>query len=222
MSKDKRPFERNILRPNDPYKTFVTNVVVRRPYDARADAMNYIMKLKKGEEGMIPPAVGIKILERGALPALRELERDLKDNTIGKEIRDQAVELANQLRDALETSIEASLYEVGIDAEALHYTAQLNAALIAENKSLKRENNELREMNGALRIKVSDQSHKISQLIERNDKTNEKIVDATYKEFCNQMWPFFEDALIDDLVKELWGGIREDILKNLRGGEDNG
>jgi hypothetical protein len=43
----------------------------------------------------------------------------------------------------------------------------------------------------------------------------EKAMDITFTEFCNRMWPFFEQAGIDDTVKELWDGIREEIRGKL-------
>lgn len=43
----------------------------------------------------------------------------------------------------------------------------------------------------------------------------EKAMDITFTELCNRMWPFFEQASIDETVKELWDGIREDIREKL-------
>ena len=195
---------------------YVTNIMIRRPYDARADALSYIMRVKVAEEGFVPPPVlGVKITEVGAMPAIKMLEAELEQKDLIPEVREAKTNLIRDLREALETSVMASLYEVGIDANALRYTAELNDALIKENRILKK--------------KLEDEVTRVAVLYEEKDritlekatwiarsvKAMEKAMDITFTEFCNQMWPFFEQAGIDDTVKELWDGIREDIREKL-------
>ncbi|MBP3667428.1 MAG: hypothetical protein J6K29_10330 [Clostridia bacterium] len=136
---------------------YVTNIMIRRPYDARADALSYIMRVKVAEEGFVPPPVlGVKITEVGAMPAIKMLEAELEQKDLIPEIREAKTNLIRDLREALETSVMASLYEVGIDANALRYTAELNDALIKENRILKK--------------KLEDEVTRVAVLYEEKDK----------------------------------------------------
>ena len=127
----------------DPFKKTMTTIVIRRPYDARADAQRYIDKLKRADEGMIPPAVGVEIRRVDAMQKLRDMEEVLKYDF--SPLHEQMHLLKRELSEALEKGIEVALYEVGVDPDALKHTAMLNEELIQVVKFLRAENQELKK-----------------------------------------------------------------------------
>lgn len=127
----------------DPFKKRITTIVIRRPYDAREDAQRYIDKLKRADEGMIPPAVGVEIRKVDARQKLRDMEELLKYDF--SPLHEQMEHLKRELSEALEEGIEVALYEVGVDPDALKHTAMLNEALVQMVKFLRDENQELKK-----------------------------------------------------------------------------
>lgn len=127
----------------DPFKKRVTTIVIRRPYDAREDAQRYIDKLKRADEGMIPPAVGVEIRRVDARQKLRDMEELLKYDF--SPLHEQMEGLRRELSEALENGIAVALYEVGVDPDALKETARLNEELIQAVKFLRAENQELKK-----------------------------------------------------------------------------
>ena len=127
----------------DPFKKRMTTIVIRRPYDARADAQRYIDKLKRADEGMIPPAVGVEIRRVDAMRKLRDMEELLKYDF--SPLHEQMEHLKRELSEALENGIEVALYEVGVDPDALKHTARLNEELLREVKALRAENQEFKK-----------------------------------------------------------------------------
>lgn len=131
----------------DPFKKRMTTIVIHRPYDARADAQRYIDKLKRADEGMIQPAVGVEIRRVDARQRLRDMEELLKYDLspLHDPLHEQMELLKRELSEALENAIEVALYEVGVDPMALKHTARLNEELLREVKSLRAENQELKK-----------------------------------------------------------------------------
>lgn len=127
----------------DPFKKRMTTIVIHRPYDARADAQRYIDKLKRADEGMILPAVGVEIRRVDAMQKLRDMEELLKYDF--SPLHEQMEHLKRELSEALENGIEVALYEVGVDPDALKHTARLNEELLREVKTLRAENQELKK-----------------------------------------------------------------------------
>jgi hypothetical protein len=121
----------------------MTTIVIRRPYNAREDLERYTEKLKRADEGMIPPAVGVEIRRVDAMQKLRDMEELLKYDFAP--LHEQMEHLKRELSEALENGIEVALYEVGVDPDALKHTARLNEELIREVKALRAENQELKK-----------------------------------------------------------------------------
>lgn len=110
---------------------------IRTPYDAKADVEKYIEKLQNGgamAEGGIPPAVGVEIRSIDAKWALRALRADANNTKLEEVVREERAKLAEQIQEALEHNIMVALTEVGVDPEALKYTAELNRELMKERK----------------------------------------------------------------------------------------
>ena len=127
----------------DPFKKSVTTIVIHRPYDAREDVQRYIDKLKRADEGMIPPAVGVEIRRVDAMQKLRDMEKLLKYDV--SPLHEQMEHLKRELSEALENGIDVALYEVGVDPDGLKHTARLNEELLRTVKFLRAENQELKK-----------------------------------------------------------------------------
>ena len=110
---------------------------MRTPYDAKADMERYAEKLRIGgkmADGNIPPAVGARIKQMDANEVLRDLRAIISNTRLEDVVREESARLEQEIKDALEQSIMTMLIEVGVDPEALKYTAELNMLLLKERK----------------------------------------------------------------------------------------
>ena len=142
----------------NPYEKSISQIIIRRPYDARADAEHYIANLKRMEAGKVSPAIGVKITQQDPRMMLKILEARAENPSLEEELRNESARLANEIKRSLEENIMIMLTEVGVDANALKYTAELNRELQKEVEKWKDlygrmnvENGELQTENARLR-----------------------------------------------------------------------
>ena len=145
----------------NPYEKSISQIIIRRPYDARADAEHYIANLKRMDAGKVPPAIGVKITQKDPRMMLKIIEARAENPSLEEELRNESARLANEIKRSLEENIMIMLTEVGVDANALKYTAELNRELQKEVEKWKDlygrmnvENGELQTENARLRALV--------------------------------------------------------------------
>lgn len=118
-------------------KSTISYFVMRTPYDAKADMERYAERLRIGgkmAEGDIPPAVGASIRQMNANEVLRDLRANISNTRLEDVVREESARVEQEIKDALEQKIMTMLLEVGVDPEALKYTAELNKLLLEERK----------------------------------------------------------------------------------------
>lgn len=123
-------------------------LIMRVPYDARADAERYVKTIKEHKmlkEGEIPPAVGVEIKQIDPKWVLRGLLADANNPKLEDALREERSKLATQIRKAMEENIMFMLMEVGVDPDALKHTARLNEELLRAVRFLRAENQELQK-----------------------------------------------------------------------------
>jgi len=118
-------------------KSTMSYFVMRTPYDAKADMERYAERLRIGgkmAEGYVPPAVGVSIRQMNANEVLRNLRANISNTRLEDVVREESARMEQKIRDELEQNIMTMLLEVGVDPEALKYTAELNKVLLKERK----------------------------------------------------------------------------------------